>query len=80
MPVRGAFRSSGTTLAWPERIMLKATFEALRKDTRGASFMEYVVLVGLIAVVCIGAYSIFGKAVSDKVQEFGGTVGTIPGK
>lgn len=60
--------------------MFKTTLEAIQKDTRGASFMEYVVLVGLIAVVCIGAYSVFGKAVSDKVQEFGGTVGTIPGK
>jgi Flp pilus assembly pilin Flp len=63
-----------------KQTMLKTTFEAFKQDDRGASFMEYVVLVGLIAVVCIGAYSIFGKAVSDKVQEFGGTVGTIPGK
>jgi pilus assembly protein Flp/PilA len=60
--------------------MLKQTLQNLKQDTKGASFMEYVVLVGLIAVVCIAAYQTFGKAIGDKVQEFGSTVGTIPGK
>ncbi len=63
--------------------MLQTIHKSLRKlesDTRGASFMEYVVLVGLIAVVCIAAYQAFGSAISTKVGQFGTTVGTIPGQ
>lgn len=59
--------------------MLQTTLKALKQDTRGASFMEYVVLVGLIAIVCIAAYQAFGSAIGDKVQEFGNTVTGIPG-
>lgn len=59
--------------------MIQRTLNSLRADTRGASFMEYVVLVGLIAVVCIIAYQAFGESISTKVQEFGTTVTGIPG-
>jgi Flp pilus assembly pilin Flp len=52
------------------------SLQKLKSDTRGASFMEYVVLVGLIAVVCIAAYQAFGSAIG----KFGTTVGTIPGQ
>jgi Flp pilus assembly pilin Flp len=60
--------------------MLQTTLKSLKSDTRGASFMEYVVLVGLIAVVCIAAYQAFGSAIGTKVQEFGTTVTGIPGQ
>jgi Flp pilus assembly pilin Flp len=59
--------------------MSQTTLKSLRADTRGASFMEYVVLVGLIAIVCIAAYQAFGSAIGDKVEEFGNTVTGIPG-
>jgi pilus assembly protein Flp/PilA len=59
--------------------MSQTTLASLRADTRGASFMEYVVLVGLIAIVCIAAYQAFGSAIGDKVEEFGNTVTGIPG-
>jgi pilus assembly protein Flp/PilA len=59
--------------------MSTTTLKSLRADTRGASFMEYVVLVGLIAIVCIAAYQAFGSAIGDKVEEFGNTVTGIPG-
>ena len=59
--------------------MLQTTAKALKRDTCGASFMEYIVLVGLIAVVCIGVYQAFGKAIGSKVEEFGTTVAKIPG-
>lgn len=59
--------------------MTTSTLKALQQDTRGASFMEYVVLVGLIAIVCIAAYQAFGEAIGTKVEEFGNTVSGIPG-
>ena len=36
----------------------------LRRDERGAALVEYGLLVGLIAVVCIGVITIVGTQVS----------------
>ena len=41
----------------------------LVRDTRGAGFVEYIILVGLVALFSIVAYQAFGDAVSTKVQE-----------
>jgi Flp pilus assembly pilin Flp len=43
--------------------------ESLARDTRGAGFVEYIILVGLIALLCIAAYRTFGNAVTKKVQD-----------
>jgi Flp pilus assembly pilin Flp len=40
------------------------------RDQRGASFVEYLILVGVIAIVGILAFRAFGTAVSDKAAEF----------
>jgi pilus assembly protein Flp/PilA len=53
------------------------TIKALAQDTRGAGMVEYIILVGLVALFCIGAYQTFGDAVTAKVQEQAGEVGTI---
>jgi Flp pilus assembly pilin Flp len=49
-------------------------FQELARDTRGAGFVEYIILVGLVALFCIVAYQAFGDAVSAKVQEQAGQV------
>ena len=36
------------------------------RDEEGASLVEYVLLVALIAVVCIAAVSLLGKAAQSK--------------
>jgi pilus assembly protein Flp/PilA len=41
----------------------------LARDTRGAGFVEYIILVGLVALFCIVAYKLFGSSVSAKVKE-----------
>jgi pilus assembly protein Flp/PilA len=41
------------------------------KDERGASLVEYALLVALIAVVCIGAVSFLGGAASTKLSSVG---------
>lgn len=41
----------------------------LLSSTRGAGFVEYIILVGLVALFCIAAYQAFGQAVTDKVNE-----------
>jgi pilus assembly protein Flp/PilA len=46
----------------------------LVSDEEGASLVEYILLVALIAVVCIAAITFLGKAAKTK---FGSTANTI---
>jgi Flp pilus assembly pilin Flp len=40
------------------------------RDQKGAGLVEYLLLVGLIAIICIAAFSEFGDTVSSKTGEF----------
>lgn len=52
---------------------LKTWVQARFSDTdRGASLVEYALLVALIAVVCIFAITQLGSAASDKFLEIEG--------
>ena len=44
-------------------------------DERGASLVEYALLVALIAVVCIVAVSFLGKSASSKFTRGGSSIG-----
>jgi Flp pilus assembly pilin Flp len=46
-----------------------AALRALREDRRGASFVEYVIVVGLVAIISIAAFTTFGKAIVTKLKE-----------
>ena len=48
---------------------LKAYLTAKAKTDRGASLVEYALLVGLIAVVCIVAVTTLGKKASSKFDS-----------
>ena len=41
---------------------------------RGASLVEYALLVALIAVVCIAAISLLGNAAASKFSSIGDTI------
>jgi Flp pilus assembly pilin Flp len=56
---------------------MKNEIESIIKDQRGAGFTEYLILVGLIAIICIAAFGDFGKAVSSKTNDFKGKVSTL---
>jgi pilus assembly protein Flp/PilA len=45
------------------------------RTERGASLVEYVLLVSLIAVVCIGAISFLGDNTSSKLSSVGSQIG-----
>lgn len=52
--------------------VLKAWIQAhIAKTDRGASLVEYALLVALIAVVCIVAITLLGGAASDKFSQVG---------
>lgn len=45
------------------------------KSERGASLVEYALLVALIAVVCIAAVTTLGKNASSKFDTVGSSLG-----
>ncbi len=49
---------------------LKARFES----ERGASLVEYALLVALIAVVCIGAVTFLGREAADEFSTIGNSI------
>lgn len=51
----------------------------LLKDTRGANLVEYIILVGVVALIAIAGFKIFGTKVTDKIQEQSDSVGSING-
>jgi pilus assembly protein Flp/PilA len=45
------------------------------RTERGASLVEYVLLVSLIAVVCIGAITFLGNSADSKFDQVGSSIG-----
>jgi pilus assembly protein Flp/PilA len=43
-------------------------------DTRGAGLVEYIVLIGLIALVAASGFEYFGGKVHDKAETLGDEV------
>ena len=49
---------------------------AERDGEEGASLVEYALLVGLIAMVCLVAIAFFGQSMSSKFITVGSSVGS----
>jgi Flp pilus assembly pilin Flp len=47
------------------------------KDTRGANMVEYIILVGVVALLCVGAFTFFSDQAGGKIREQGNAVGGI---
>lgn len=52
-------------------------FLRLRKDTRGANLVEYVLLVGLMAIICLAVFKLFGEKIKEKISGYSDTVDQI---
>ncbi len=50
---------------------------ALVKDDRGANMVEYMIIVGVVALLSIVAFTEFGSKVQDKIKDEGGKVSAI---
>jgi pilus assembly protein Flp/PilA len=50
----------------------------LGRDIRGANMVEYIILVGLVAIVGFAAFRLFGTNVSTSVTGQAQTVGAVP--
>ncbi len=53
---------------------IAAWFKARTSSERGASLVEYALLVALIAVVCIGAVTFLGREAADSFSEIGNSI------
>ena len=53
---------------------LSAWMKAQAKTERGASLVEYALLVALIAVVCIAAVTLLGESAESKFSEVGSAI------
>ena len=51
----------------------------LVKDERGANMVEYIILVGIVAILAIVAFRYFNSSVKDKVNQQADTVQGIDG-
>jgi Flp pilus assembly pilin Flp len=51
--------------------------QKLLADTRGAGLVEYIVLIGLVALVAISGFEWFGDKVNDKAHDLGDEVEQI---
>lgn len=52
---------------------------ALLKDTRGANLVEYIILVGVVALIALAGYKVFGTSVDTKINEQAAGVDSING-
>jgi pilus assembly protein Flp/PilA len=57
----------------------KKMLAQLVKDTRGANLVEYIILVGVIALIALAGFRIFGTNVQAKINEQGASVSGING-
>lgn len=48
---------------------IKAATEFVRKKEEAASIVEYALLVGLIAVVCLAAITLLGQNISSLLSQ-----------
>ena len=55
-------------------VVLATWIRAHFKEQRGASLVEYALLVALIAVICIAAISLLGSSASSNFSELGSAV------
>ena len=53
---------------------------AFFRDRRGANMVEYIILVGIVALFAIGAFKMFGGKVVERVKKQSDTVGAINGE
>ena len=54
-------------------------FQQLQKDERGATMVEYLIIIAVVGVAAIGVWSVFGDAIQSKLGEQTSQVEGLPG-
>lgn len=61
------------------RLVLDLRGRAVAVGDRGASLVEYALLVTLIAMVCFGAVQLLGGATGDSISDSASRIGSTVG-
>jgi pilus assembly protein Flp/PilA len=48
-------------------------------DTRGANMVEYVILVGMVALIAFAGFKYFGDTTRAKIDQQGDAIGKVNG-
>jgi Flp pilus assembly pilin Flp len=59
-----------------KQAILSTRLEHLARDERG-NMTEYIILIGVIALLCLAAFQTFGQSVTGKAEEQAEKVQTI---
>ncbi|HTJ80128.1 MAG TPA: hypothetical protein VL400_00355 [Polyangiaceae bacterium] len=62
-------KQSSLTTARPKKTILR--------DQRGANMVEYIILVGVVALIALAGFKIFGQRVDTKIKHQADKVGEI---
>jgi Flp pilus assembly pilin Flp len=58
---------------------MQSRFVSLIRDQRGANLVEYIIVLGFVALLAMAAFSKFGQGVEKKVGEQTGSLEKIRG-
>lgn len=47
------------------------------RDQRGAAMTEYIILIGIVALIAYGGFQLFGQDVRQEIETQGTSVGSI---
>jgi Flp pilus assembly pilin Flp len=47
------------------------------RDSRGATLTEYIILVGIVALIAYGGFKMFGDKVKGEVEAQGNSIGNV---
>lgn len=56
-----------------------STMMRLLRDRKGANMVEYIILVGMVALIAFAGFKYFGSQVTSKINQQGGAVGGVNG-
>ncbi len=73
-PGSGKTTTYVTEISMPQYQFLATWLKARVQSERGASLVEYALLVALIAVVCIGAVTFLGNEAADGFSTVGNSI------
>jgi pilus assembly protein Flp/PilA len=58
----------------PQTVASNTPIERLLRDRRGANLVEYIILVGVVALLALGAFKSFGGDLKTKIGNQATTV------
>ncbi|MFK8002621.1 MAG: hypothetical protein AB8H86_23730 [Polyangiales bacterium] len=59
-------------------IRIQMTIDSLRKDDQGLTTVEYIIILALIAIAAIAAWTTFGSSIQTQATGSAGTIGGLP--